>query len=211
MANRPIRIDIETTAHLFAEVYRRGLDHGLASFNCPDEVVRIAAKCGLGVLTAAAKQQAVDSIRADYRRHGRYDEAMYAKLSADRGLALRWAEHLFAAAQAHPPSMSYPIAPPADHVAGAGTCFGLRRKGVWSDECYRNAWGNTQPYGLGSAMKPCPRCGKFMSYWCWGGLGDPAACWSIDHDKSLKNGGCHCHFNLRALHPKCNSSKGSLT
>ena len=200
--------DFDLAVKLWTKVHALGYD----GWDCREQVVRIAAMCGLGVLTIEAKQNAVESVRKDYSRSGPPNRAMYQQLN----LAIcgpKWAGHLLTAATTYPPRKSdYPILQPAGHIVGVPPCFGQARKGAWSDACYRAAWGNVEPYGLELAEKPCPRCGKTMKYWCWGRQGDErdACCrWSIDHEVSHVDGGCVCHFNLQALHPGCNSAKGT--
>jgi len=188
---------------LWTDVYNSGFN-----WECGDEVVRIAAMCGLGVLTCKAKADAVDAIRKDYRVNGRYSQEQYRRLRLSECLP-RWANCLLAAATRYPPGKNdYPIYEPPRHVVGVPPCFGQARKGAWTDACYRAAWGNILPYGLEVAEKPCPWCKRLMKYWCWGKQGDSDFRWVIDHVKSHAAGGCVCHFNLQALCPSCNSSKG---
>lgn len=189
---------------LWTDVYNSGFD----CWDCRDEVVRIAAMCGLGVLTCRAKADAVDSIRKDYYVTGRYREERYRQLKPSE-CAPRWANCLLAAATRYPPGKDdYPIHEPPGHKVGVPPCFGQARKGSWEDEDYRAAWGNAPPYGLENAEKPCPLCGRVMKYWCWGQHGDLEFRWVIDHKAAHAAGGCVCRFNLQALCPSCNSSKG---
>ena len=150
----------------------------------------------------------MEQIRADYRENGSYSRERYARLNMT-GFAARWSQSLSLAAKSYPtPPGRYPIICAGDHEVGKGKCFGMARKGAWTDECYRAAWGNTKPYGLEQATKPCPFCGTPMHYWCWDQQGDAEFRWAIDHLRSHASGGCTCHFNLGAIHPRCNSSKG---
>ncbi len=189
---------------LWTDVYNSGF-----KWECPDEVVRIAAICGFGVLTSKAMADAVDAIRKDFRRaDGSYSLEMYQQLRPSE-CARRWANCLLVAATRYPPGKNdYPIHEPLGHVVGVPPCFGQARKGAWTDECYRAAWGNVLPWGLEVAEKPCPLCKRLMKYWCWGKQDDPGFRWVIDHKKAHAVGGCVCHFNLQALCPSCNSSKG---
>jgi hypothetical protein len=197
------KFNFELAVKLWTDVYNSGFD-----WDCRNEVVRVAAMCGLGVLTCLAKADAVDSIRKDYRVNGRYDEGQYRQLTPSACTA-RWANCLLAAATRYPPGKDdYPIREPPRHVVGVPPCVGQARKGAWTDKCYRAAWGNVYPYGLEFAEKPCPLCERLMRYWCWGKQGDPDFRWVIDHIKAHAAGGCVCHFNLQALCPSCNGSKG---
>jgi hypothetical protein len=198
------KYDIDHAAELWRNVYASGFD-----WVCPDEVIRIAAMCGLGVLSVQARNHATELIRVDFKCGRTYDRSRYDALARSApDFALRWARHLLDAAKAFPTMTSFPISEPANHRVGGSGCYGSARKGQWSDECYRAAWGNVIPFGLALAEKPCPRCKQAMHYWCWGKNGDPAKRWAIDHVSSHAGGGCVCHFNLQALHPHCNSSKG---
>jgi 5-methylcytosine-specific restriction endonuclease McrA len=197
------KFDSEFAIRLWTDVYNSGFE-----WDCCDEVVRIAAMCGLGVLTCKAKADAVSAIRKDYRVNGRYSQERYRQLRPSE-CAPRWANCLLAAATRYPPGKNdYPIPEPRGHVVGIPPCLGQARKGDWTDTCYRAAWGNVLPHGLEVAEKLCPRCNRLMKYWCWGKRGDPGFRWVIDHVKPHAAGGCVCRFNLQALCPSCNSSKG---
>lgn len=198
------QFDIDRASDLWRQLFESGSD-----WRCPDEVVRIAAMCGLGVLSVEARSHATELIRGCFTRGHGFDRAKYDALpQAVPDFPLRWAHHLDAAARKFPTRIEYPIKASANHVVGGPGCFGRARKGDWSDECHRAAWGNVAPFGLALAEKPCPSCGDAMHYWCWGKNGDPARRWAIDHVRPHAAGGCVCHFNLQALHPHCNSSKG---
>jgi hypothetical protein len=197
------KFDFELAVELWTHVYHSGFE-----WDCRNEVVRIAALCGLGVLTIEAAHDAVDAIRNDYRVNGRYSPELYSRLRPSE-CAPRWANHLLAAATRYPPRKGeYPILEPCGHVVAGPHCVGQARKGAWTDACYRAAWGNDRPFGLEVAEKPCPMCKRLMMYWRWGKQGDPTFRWAIDHNKAHAAGGCVCRFNLQALCPSCNSSKG---
>jgi 5-methylcytosine-specific restriction endonuclease McrA len=197
------KFNFEFAVDLWKAVYSSGFD-----WECGNEVIRIAAMCGLGVLTVEAKAVAVEAIRTDYRVNGQYRREVYERLRPPE-CAPRWANCLLTAATRFPPRKDdYPIPEPCRHVVGVPPCFGKARKGAWTDRCYRAAWGNVPPYGLEVAEKPCPRCGQLLRYWCWGKQGDPAFRWVIDHKIPHARGGCVCWFNLQALCPACNSAKG---
>lgn len=199
----PETFNSKLAIELWTDVYNSGFD-----WDCRDEVVRIAAICGLGVLTCKAKAEAVYAIRNDYFVNGRYNLERYRQLEPSE-CAPRWANYLLVAAKRHPPGENdYPIPESPGHVVGGPCCFGQARKGQWTDDCYRAAWGNVPPFGLKLAEKLCPGCDRLMKYWCWGKQGDPDFRWSIDHKIAHAAGGCVCHFNLQALCPSCNSAKG---
>jgi hypothetical protein len=188
---------------LWTEVYSSG-----STWDCIQAVVRIAAQCGLGVLEVEAMDYAVKKVTGNGRgvRHYRRDR--------HDPLDPRWADYLLEAATLHPPKTFYPIREPCGHVVGVTHCLGTVRKGQWSRKCYRAAWGNILPFGLEMAEKECPKCHELMKYWCWDKQASnkygPPCQWSIDHRMPVRpgGGGCHCHFNLQAMHLLCNISKG---
>jgi len=99
------KFNFEAAVALWTEVYTRGFDN----WECPDEVVRIAAMCGLGVLTIEAKNDAVKAIRNDYCVNGRYSRELYNRLLPSV-CAPKWANYLLAAAMRYPPGKDdYPM------------------------------------------------------------------------------------------------------
>ncbi|HEX8913681.1 MAG TPA: HNH endonuclease [Humisphaera sp.] len=171
------------------------------------EVLRVAGLSGLGVLSASAMTLTERQIRKDLRALGKLTPGA----ADDRVAALpvTWADALAAAAAAHPADNSvYPILPPPGHVVGKPPCLKPARKGAWSSGCMRAAWGNIRPFGLATAEKPCPGCGRPLRYWCQGKQGEPGFRWAVDHVRAHAAGGCVCHFNLAALCPSCNIRKG---
>jgi hypothetical protein len=199
------KFNFKLAVELWTEVYNSGFDN----WDCKDEVVHIAAMCGLGVLTCQAKKVAINSIRNDYSVNGQCSQDLYRQLNPSE-YAPKWAKCLLDTATLYPPGKDdYPIIEKPGHMVEGKDCFGRARKGDWTDACYRAAWGNVPPYGLINAEKPCPRCKKrLMKYWCWGKQGDSNFRWVIDHVIAHGAGGCVCHFNLQALCPSCNISKG---
>ena len=184
---------------------------GIDDWDCRVVATDIAAECGLGVFSTEAANAAAEDIRKDFKVGGRYSRELYSRLNPATCSA-RWAKCLLTAAILHPVAQGvYPIRCPGDHKVGKAPCIGPQRKGAWSQGGFRSAWGNTFPYGLDAAEKPCPHpnCGEPMRYWCRGKSGDKEHRWTVDHIVSHSQGGCVCDFNLRAMHAGCNSAKGN--
>ena len=57
----------------------------------------------------------------------------------------------------------------------------------------------------GKALSALSSADAVLVFW---GKGHEAFRWSIDHIRSHAAGGCVCYFNLQAMHPGCNGSKG---
>ena len=196
--------DVDRAIQLWADTYEGGTP--IDSF----DVVRVAGICGLGVLTVDAMHQGLDCIKADYSSQSGFDRNLFDRLVPDVCFP-RWVECLRDAATDHPPPTAlYPIREPCDHEVGRPPCFGQARKGVWSSACRRAAWGNLEPYGLEHGVKSCPRCMRPLYYWAQRMKGDDSSFrWTIDHVLLHSLGNCVCHFNLRAICPRCNSAKGA--
>lgn len=196
-------LNFDLAVKLWEERYAR-----TTAWECPAEVERVAAMSGLGVLSIEARDFAVNTIRADYYDGRRFNKARYDALDISE-CSRRWAQCLQAAVDKFPATTVFPILAPEGHRVGEGSCFGPARKGKWTANCFRAAWGNAQPFGLAVAEKPCSGCRKEMRFWCWGRSGEAEFRWSIDHIEAHAGGGCVCYFNLRAICPNCNSAKGS--
>jgi hypothetical protein len=201
------RFDVDLATRLWAEEFAQGWDR----WDTCNAVTDIGAKCGLGVLSFEAMDDAAESIRKHFRRGERHYRNLFRELDPAE-CSVEWARYLLDAAIRHPvPTVDFPIKTPAGHEVGKGPCFGMQRKGEWSQRCFRAAWGNIEPYGLGAVEKACPYrgCGRPMRYWCRGRRGETEFRWAVDHVMSHSGRGCVCHFNLKAMHPWCNSSKGN--